>query len=421
MALSSSRDRGNDPQARRPATPRRRTEPRPPTWRTYLGITGLLLLLVAALVGGIIWFNAKKTSELMLADAEQLMVETGQKVIERIRLLYDPIYAIVGLGAEVSNLTAPLAAAEQATGKSYPALPLMLRGLRIYPQILSLYVGFENGDFFMVTHIAGKNAGNLRAALDAPPKAVFANEIITKDSNGERMVRWTFLAEDGSVIDDAKPVHATFDPRERPWYGAATKTDNVEHSGLYVYSSNGQPGFTLSRRFGDPVRGVIGADLAASEIVQFLRDQRITPSSEAFIFTKSGEAVAVPDEGGMAAITTSVKPDATVALPKIGDMGNALQTQVVADYKPSRTEIYDVDGRSYVGRIIEIPPRYGQDQLLAVMVPVDEIEKPVLEARNEALVRSILIVVLVLPLYATLIIAWIDRRLGRRAADTDND
>jgi adenylate cyclase len=418
MALKDSRAQDRSRPARQSAHPRRR-ETRPPTWRTYLGITGLLLLLVAALVGGIIWFNAKKTSELMLADAEQLMVETGQKVIERIRLLYDPIYAIVGLGADVSNLTAPLAA-EQATGNSYPALPLMLRGLRIYPQILSLYVGFENGDFFMVTHIAGKNAANLRTALDAPPKAVFANEIIIKDGNGERMVRWTFLAEDGSVIDDAKPVHATFDPRERPWYGAATKTDNVEHNGLYVYSSNGQPGFTLSRRFGNPVRGVIGADLAASEIVQFLRDQRITPSSEAFIFTKSGEAVAVPDEGGMAAITTSVKSDATVALPKIGDMGNALQTQVAADYKPSRTEIYDVDGRSYVGRIIEVPPRYGQDQLLAVMVPVDEIEKPVLEARNEALVRSILIVVLVLPLYATLIIAWIDRRLGRRAAPDDD-
>jgi hypothetical protein len=57
----------------------------------------------------------------------------------------------------------------------------------------------------------------------------------------------------------------------------------------------------------------------------------------------------------------------------------------------------------YVGRVVEIPPRYGRDQLLAVMVPIDEIERPVIEARNEAMVRSILILLLILPLYATLV------------------
>ena len=51
--------------------------------------------------------------------------------------------------------------------------------------------------------------------------------------------------------------------------------------------------------------------------------------------------------------------------------------------------------------------------------PVDEIEKPVIAARNEALFRSIVILLLVLPLYATLIIGWIDRRLGRLASVDD--
>jgi adenylate cyclase len=415
MTLKDSRDRGRTRQAKQSAAHHRHPEAPAPGWRTYLGITGLLLFLVVVLVGGIIWFNAKKTSELMVADSERLMIETGEKVTDRIRLLYDPIYAIVGLGAEVSDLTGSLPS-DQASSATYRGLPLILRGLRIYPQILSLYVGFENGDFFMVTHLAGEGAPKLRAALDAPPKAAFANEVIAKDANGDRMVHWTFLAEDGSVLGEGKPTPAGFDPRTRPWYGAARDSDDVEHSGLYIFASSGEAGFTLSRRFGSPVRGVIGADLAASEIVRFLRDQRITPSSAAFLFTTSGEAVAVPDKTEMAAITKSVGPDATIALPKISDLNNPLLSQVFAGYKTSRTEIYDVDGRSYVGRVIEIPPRYGQNQLLAVMVPVDEIERPVIDARNEALIRSILILLLVLPLYATLIIVWIDRRLGRRAA-----
>jgi hypothetical protein len=50
---------------------------------------------------------------------------------------------------------------------------------------------------------------------------------------------------------------------------------------------------------------------------------------------------------------------------------------------------------------------------------VDEIEQPVIAERNSALFRSIVILALVLPLYATLIIVWIDRRLGRRAVTDD--
>ena len=419
MTLRESREHPPGHHPRRPATRRQDARPRPPTWRTYLGITGLLVLLVVALVGGIIWFNAQKTQELMVADAERLMIETGDKVTDRLRLLYDPIYAIVGLGTQVSNLTAPLPL--DGSDGPYPALRLMLRGLRIYPQILSLYVGYENGDFYMVTHIAGEGADKLRTSLDAPPKAAFANEIVSQNANGQRVVRWNYLAEDGTVIDSGKPSPATFDPRSRPWYETAKNSDDVEHSGLYIFSSSGEPGFTLSRRFGDPVKGVVGADLAARQIAEFLRKQRITPSSTAFIFTTSGEVVAMPDETEMAAITKSVKSNTMISLPKIADMRNPLLSEVFANYNTAHNETYDAGGRSYVGRVIQIPPRYGENQLLAVMVPLDEIDKPVIEARNEALFRSIVILLLVLPLYATLIIGWIDRRLGRHAANNDDD
>ncbi len=155
-------------------------------------------------------------------------------------------------------------------------MALMLRALRIYPQILSLYVGFDDGDFFMVTHIAGEKIAALRGALQAPPEAVFANEIVTSDSDGQRNPRWVFLDEDGTVVgrrDKAPP----FDPRERPWYAAAKRSDIVEHSDLYIFASNGEPGFTLSRRFGGPTPGVMGADLAAVDLANFLRESSESP------------------------------------------------------------------------------------------------------------------------------------------------
>jgi hypothetical protein len=42
-----------------------------------------------------IWYNPLKTTELMVAAAERQMIETGEKISERIGLLYGPLYAIL--------------------------------------------------------------------------------------------------------------------------------------------------------------------------------------------------------------------------------------------------------------------------------------------------------------------------------------
>ena len=128
----------------RPEVPRSSTTPavREAVWPAYLGITALLVLIVVALAGGIIWYNLYKSTELMVAAAERQMVETGEKISDRIRLLYDPMYAIVGIGSQAPNMKALL------TDNAHLGMPILLRMLRFYPQILSLYAGFDDGGFF---------------------------------------------------------------------------------------------------------------------------------------------------------------------------------------------------------------------------------------------------------------------------------
>jgi adenylate cyclase len=398
-------------QRRRPATPMRGGAPEK-RWPTYLGITALLLSILVALAGGIIWYNSKKTSELAIAAAQRLMQELDDKTIDRIRLLYDPMYAIVGLATAGPVYTNP-AGVENADARA-----AMMRALRAYPQILSLYVGFETGNFFMMTHIAGHKAAALRKSLKAPPDAVFANEIIVPDGAGGRAERWVFLGEDGAVVGRIDPAPATYDPRRRPWYLAAKDTEIVEHSDLYVFASSGEPGFTLSRSFKGETPGVMGADLAAVDLADFLGQQQITPGSLAFIFTKPGEVVALPNRehiGKMVDKNGAMK----MTLPKIADLHDAAISGLVASYQNQQmagTRVYDVDGRTFIGRVVAIPPRYGQDQLLALAVPVDEIIQPIAEIRNDTLIYSVAFLVCAVPLYVTLVMTWLDRKLGPRRA-----
>ena len=380
-------------------------------WPAYAGITAVLLFIIVALAGGIIWYNSKKSNELAIASAQRLMQELDDKTIDRIRLLYDPMYAIVGLASAGPVFTNP-AAVESADAKS-----AMLRALRTYPQILAIYVGFENGDFFEMFHIAGNKAEVFRKSLRAPHDAVFANEIITTDPNGQRIVRWVFLADDGAVVGQLDPAPATYDPRRRPWYIAAKDTEVVEHSGLYIFASSGAPGFTLSRSFKGATPGVMAADLAAADLADFLGQQRVTPGSIAFIFTKTGEVVAIPEQ---AQIAKAIRANGEIkaAPPNIADLHNQVINGLVASYRNQQmagTRVFDVAGRTYISRVVEIPPRYGQDQLLAIAVPVDEIIQPIAEIRNDTLLYSIAFLVFALPLFVTLVVIMIDRKLERPA------
>ena len=126
--------------------------------------------------------------------------------------------------------------------------------------------------------------------------------------------------------------------------------------------------------------------------------------------------IALPDA---TRIAKAVHSDGQVLVepPKVGLLADSVIAGLVAAYEDGRMSgirIYDVAGRTYVGDVVEIPPRYGRDQLLAIMVPLDEIEKPVIEIRNQTLIYSIVFLLFAMPLYVTLVIAWIDRRLHGR-------
>ena len=60
----------------------------------------------------------------MVAEAERQMIETGEKISERIGLLYDPLYAIVAIASQMPELKAPL------HDDGHTSMSMLLRALR---------------------------------------------------------------------------------------------------------------------------------------------------------------------------------------------------------------------------------------------------------------------------------------------------
>jgi adenylate cyclase len=379
---------------------------------TYAVILGGLVLIVVTLTGGLCWYNSTKTAELAIVASDRLIDEIGDKVLERVQLLYDPMIAIVALAARVPDITA------MTHGDDPPATAFLMRGLKAYPQIFSLYVGYANGDFFMVSHVAGPQNAAARATLQAPDGTAFANERIALGDDGVRHSRWVFLDDDGVEIGRSDGT-AEFDPRQRPWYQAAIEGDgSVKRTRPYMFASSQQVGVTLSSAIQGRAPGVFGADLAIGELARFLGAQAVTASSRVFVFNGDGTIVAYPEAAAApkAADGTSITPGTPIA--KIGDpvlsgLFEHFRANGATAAGPGGTISYDAGDREYLARITPIPERYGQNEFLAVTVPVDEIVAPIAAIRTQTLVYSSLFLVLTLPLYCTLLVAWIDRRLAR--------
>ena len=108
----------------------------------------------------------------------------------------------------------------------------------------------------------------------------------------------------------------------------------MQRSDLYIFASNNEPGFSLNRRFTGAMPGVLGADLAASDLSRFLSKQRVTPTSVSFIFTRSGEIVAFPDKARVAALVPR-NGEMMVPLPKLTELNEPAAAGLFAAYQVS--------------------------------------------------------------------------------------
>ena len=383
----------------------------PPRKGVQLGIAAFLVLIVVALVGWIIWYNFEKTASLTVETAERLLAESSDDAVRRVELFYEPVLAIVALASRVPEIS------DMTTRERDERLALAMSGLRRYPQLFSIHVGYDNGDFDMVSRVGGDERSTVRKTLGAPDASFFAHEVIRTESDGTRRASWTFLDDGGTQIEERAPVDTAYDPRERQWYSLARGDGKVHRSDPYVFASSQQIGITISRKLDGASSGVLGADLALREISSFLAQKKISPSSMAFLFNGRGEIIVYPDDSKMQRALKNER-ESTLVPTTIASLGNPVISALYAAAQRQgndRMMRLDVDGRAYLSRVAPVMQQFGETDYLGMVVPVDEITGPIDRIRSDALVYSLVVLLLVLPLYVTLVFIWLDHRLGRRS------
>ncbi len=365
-----------------------------------LSIAVVFTVLIVILGVSLVWYNYSENKALAFLAAEDLFTRITRHTGTNIRALYAPTETLI-------DLTAQLDATEgQTLTERLGLLNYFAQALRNDERLTSLYVGYEDGEFFLVRMLRG--GGEVRNALGAPENAYLMVQSIEKIAG---QARHTLIYYDINLtpLGSSAPTDTDYDPRQRQWYQLANQSASQIGTGFYVFSKTQEIGTTIARRTPNG-KGVVGGDLTLRDLSQGIAEQRVTPATEIVIFNEDGEALAYTGELGALRGDEAEKKSEFQQLP-ITELDNPVFAELYRSYESGMTDgqlKFSLSDRDWMGSISPLPVRTGEAVYLAILVPQDELLAGINELRTKSMLIS-----LALLLVAILVGWWISNRIAR--------
>ena len=361
-------------------------------------IATVFTAVIFAACGVIAWTNHIQGKAMVIGAAEDLIERISVEAGDALKNVFEPVETVVTWAS-----VAPLASAGSLRERML-SLPTLAEVLKRRPQLTAVYVGYENGDFFLVRSLRDDA---LRKVFRAPPDAVFLMQSL-EHRGGKNVPSFALFDAGLRRISDSSPEEYNFDPRSRAWYVQAMKARGAIVTPPYVFFTTREVGLTIARRAANG-RAVVGADVSLSQISERLSQVRPTVSSQLALFDAEGKRImAFSDPGRLAASAAGDK----AVLASIGDVSPVLAAVAGHPERFSSARRFESGGREWLARVRSDA---GSLASFAIATPLDEL----LQEENAALRRTILLAALVI-LVCVPLTWWIAQRIaGNLRALTD--
>ncbi|AMT90028.1 MULTISPECIES: HD domain-containing phosphohydrolase [Pseudomonas] len=342
----------------------------------HISVMFTFLLLLTGVVLGL--FNYHQTTQIILSSSEKLFDRIEQDVRLDLQATYQPIRNLLSLLADT-----PAAQASDLEQR-LPLLKPFSQSLTDNPALASLYLGYTNGDFFMVRAL---RTPALKAQLQAPEAAAYQVWSIEHAPQGAIRSQSLFFDQALTPINRREHPQEPYDPRSRTWFSDALQQAGQITTEPYVFFSTHNVGTTLARRSGQ--NAVIGADLTLASLSTALGKHRVTPSTEIALYDTDGNAVAYPDSYRL------IVDDRTARLARAADLSPELNALLSSDNIGKRLQVND---RQWIVARTGIEEGGPKGLQLALLVPEDELLVDAFRMRWQGALITLAILLLCLPL-----------------------
>lgn len=221
---------------------------------TTLIIAGILILFAAALIG----YEYNATSRLAIEGVDDTYRNVTQLTVEDLEQIYQNATLSVSLLArqEVSRA--------ETLGGRLENLPFFVASLKHTSSMVSQYIGYDNGDFFLVR----RNDPAIAERLHPPPNTHWIVQSITH-KDGVLTGEYLFYGDELQLLERRNAPDYTFDPRLRPWYQARETPGQMLVTKPYLFATSGLLGTTFAKRTANGL-GVVGTDIHLERLSQQL-------------------------------------------------------------------------------------------------------------------------------------------------------
>ncbi|MGY3925950.1 HD domain-containing phosphohydrolase [Aeromonas simiae] len=251
----------------------------------YLHLSYLFigLLLVFALVSG--WYQYRAASHQSLQSAHQHYQTVAQNTARELLHTYQGGQLSAELLAQQGIMTAT------SLQERLAHLRFFTISLANNPSLVSLYIGYRSGDFFLVRRYQSGTA--LAHSLAAPSGSAW---VVQSMAGAPQRGEFLFFDAELQLLERRSMPDYRYDPRQRYWYQAAIVSHSPVMTAPYAFATNGLLGITLAQRTANGM-GVAASDIQLEQFGQLLQRARTTPGSRLALLSDTGQVLATATEG----------------------------------------------------------------------------------------------------------------------------
>lgn len=345
-----------------------------PRIRLRVGIAVMFLLIMVPLTTGMVGALYQQNSQLAYDMAETAMDRATIDVVDNVRGMMGPI-------ARAIDVTVAFGKAQREGLRNPDALRPLMETLEQMPNLYSFYYGLaRDGAFLQVVRLSPTIDRFGPEGAKPPADARFVIRRLDA-SSGQMADSYIYLRKWGDVVGvERGPVR--YDPRQRPWYEAALKSQGIATSGVYVFSGTGRPGLTLSRSLKSEdgnLIGTVGADLSLDALAKFLDSRRIGKQGIVFILDEDGRLIGYPD------MDKAVFQDGDkVIVVKGQDVANKVVADAVRQYHAGAGQRFRGEfgdrGETYLASFTPFPDDFGKKWVIGAIAAETDFVGPLKRA-----------------------------------------
>lgn len=355
--------------------------------------SGVIIAALMILATTLITVNYLHSRAGLIEQVEKSALLMSEAVDSGIVQITDPVVKTVQM-LELDPLTQAGSYQERLA-----RLPVMLRALEINPLLSAIYVGYPNGDFFLLRRLSTAKT-DLAASLNLPDNAYYLLQSIDH-SLGNKSVNWLALSQAGRSLESFTPSEYEFDPRTRPWFQSASASNEVISTEPYVFFTTQELGLTFATA-NQSTGAVVGADAALGDLSAVLISLRPSSALQLALVDKFGNAIAATDAKRLVQVTQT----GDMRIANIAELGNGALLQAVELPDRALNRFHIASGAAWFGANVLVG-QGSQAWQLVFAISERNLFSEVYVRLWQQLILSLVVLVLLL-----LVSGWLGRKLS---------